>query len=189
MIAAGGPLLGRAFRFPLAPLARPLSRLPCVLSAAHVSSDCATAALAFPRDVACRLSSSVRSFSASTTAVAPESHCSPQPSSPISADTPAANVGPEAARFATTSQSEGTPVTPANKKLEPLLVVIDLDETLSFSHLNRDIPHDFAITVDKQDIYVSLRPGCLEFLKWCSDRFETGLFTAGTAYHISHILL
>lgn len=90
----------------------------------------------------------------------------------------------------TSSQDDLNPatVTAPLSSVPKLLVIIDLDETLFFSHLNRESPHDFSVVVEKQEIFVSLRPGCRAFLSWCKEHFETGLYTAGTELYAKTLL-
>jgi len=71
-------------------------------------------------------------------------------------------------------------------------LVIDLDETLVHSCFNPiDNPH-LVVQVDLENItcnvYVMVRPGCLDFLKKMSEHFEIVIFTASLSKYANPVI-
>lgn len=74
--------------------------------------------------------------------------------------------------------------------LPPLVVVLDLDQTLIHSFHDSDMPHDFRIGDNGLNcVYVARRPGVIKFLDWLQrPGIVVALYTAGQREYVRNIL-
>ncbi|CCF75782.1 NLI interacting factor-like phosphatase [Babesia microti strain RI] len=102
--------------------------------------------------------------------------------------------------------SESSTINNIKGKLPKLLVVLDMDETLIHMHTNPHVHYDYTINLLEHSksedpmfiscnihptMYISLRPGVKEFLRYLSvnsDFYEVALFTAGTQLYADAVL-
>lgn len=72
--------------------------------------------------------------------------------------------------------------------MPPLLVVLDLDETLVHAHFDPSQHHDFCLG-EGNKLCVQERPGVQEFLEWLRQpQVEVAVYTAGSDVYASGIL-
>lgn len=86
-----------------------------------------------------------------------------------------------------TGHSSGRAGMPA-VQMPPLLVVLDLDETLVHAHFNPSLHHDFCLG-EGNTLRVQTRPGVQEFLKWLRQpQVEVAVYTAGSDVYAAGVL-
>lgn len=99
-------------------------------------------------------------------------------------------LGPGSCLQAVVSPPKSGAVPPEVNPVSPLLVVLDLDETLVHTHADADDIRDFTILIPgHESLYVIKRPGVDEFLDWLrKPPMEVVVFTAGSESYANAVV-
>lgn len=69
------------------------------------------------------------------------------------------------------------------------LLILDIDNTLIYSHKDINVNHDFVLKFNDGDVYyVNKRPYLDEFLNYCKNNFRIGFWSAATENYVNEVL-